>query len=320
MSALSKLISDLRERKLWPVAVALIAGIVAVPLVLAKSPPPQPTPVAGVATGTGAGAGATHGLPVVAVQSAQVHHQLTGRSHDPFAAQAASTPQTIATTTSSSASSTATAGSAGGSPATGGASGGGSTSTTQATTSTPVPEVLPKPKPAPLAPSGLRARQAYRVALVMTNGAGGLDTIDPLQRLSIVPNAKVPLLVELGVLQGGRKVLFAVRPGTVLDGPGSCIPGPLDCEIVSLAPGDVETLSVQVGTVKKGIADFAVASIGVDNYRTAAAARRARQSYSAAGRRLLSATSLPALSLFPYDWTAGVIVDQRNLSIAGGTG
>ena len=79
---------------------------------------------------------------------------------------------------------------------------GGATPTTTGTTAPP--SIVPTAKPKPV-PTGLTATQSYDVTLEMTNGSGGLDTIDPLERLSVLPSDQTPMLVELGVLQGGKR-------------------------------------------------------------------------------------------------------------------
>jgi hypothetical protein len=153
--------------------------------------------------------------------------------------------------------------------------------------------------------------------LAITNSAGGLDTSDPLERLSILPSNQEPLLVELGVLKGGHRVLFAVEPQTRLSGPGKCTPGPVDCEILSLAAGQIEQLSMSSPTGTVDLAKFAVTDIKADGHPSAAAADQARRAESAAGRRLLSQSNLNALSLFAYRPSAGAVVDLRNLSVGG---
>jgi hypothetical protein len=147
----------------------------------------------------------------------------------------------------------------------------------------------------------------------MTDAFGGLDTIDPLERLSIIPNREAPLLVELGVLKGGHRVLFAVQPGAVLGGPGTCTPGPVDCEILSLAPDQIESLANATGP----IALFAVTGINVVHHKTVAAANRDRRKASAAGAAVLASSTSTALSLFQYRPSLGSIVDLRNLKVGG---
>lgn len=163
-------------------------------------------------------------------------------------------------------------------------------------------------------PAGLTATQSYNVTLAVTNSAGGLDTIDSLKRLSILPTSNQPLLVELGVLKGGHRVLFAVQPGTVVNGPGTCTPGPIDCEILSLGQDQTEGLSVQSPKSATHVALFAVTAITAAEHPSLADAQQARRQESGAGRRLLDADTIAALSLFRYDPSIGAVVDESNLT------
>jgi hypothetical protein len=172
--------------------------------------------------------------------------------------------------------------------------------------------VTPKPKP-----TGLTSTQSYHVSVSITNSAGGLGTIDPLERLSVVPSNKQPLLVELGVLEGGRRVLFVVQPGTVVSGPGVCMPGAVDCEILSLAQDQVETVSMLSANSVVRVAEFAVTAIRADQHSSAAAAARVRRMASATGRHLLRNSTLSALSLFQYQPSLGAVVDLRSLTVGG---
>jgi hypothetical protein len=126
-----------------------------------------------------------------------------------------------------------------------------------------------------------------------------------------------PLLVELGVLRGGRRVLFAVQPGTGVSGGGRCVPGPVDCELISLAPNQVENLSRTSSTGAVAVAQFAITQIGIDHHSSVAAAGKARRAESAAGRRLLDNSTLSALSLFHYNPSIGAVVDLRDLTVGG---
>jgi hypothetical protein len=155
------------------------------------------------------------------------------------------------------------------------------------------------------------------VSLAITNSNGGVNTIDPLERLSTLPGVQQPLLVELGVLQGGKQVLFAVEPGAAVGGPGTCTPGPIDCEVLSLSPGQTEGVSKQTATGLTGVADFAVNSISAVDHPTVAAADQARRKASEIGRELLANTTLSAVSLFQYDPNVGAVVDLRNLTVGG---
>ena len=330
MSFLKVILTDLRQRKLWPVPLVLLAAIVAVPVVLAKSA--KPTPVAPLPP-----SGPTvSGTPVATIraENSVPDSHLTGKGRDPFIQQAVSkTGTSVATAlggggttvvSGGSGASTATSGlggsstvssfSGGSSVSSGGGSsfaGGGSSSSSSTSSSGPVSPLPPHAKPTP-APSGLTAKQSYRVAVSLTNASGGVDSIDPLVRLSPLPSASRPLVVELGVLQGGHRVLFAVQPGTVVHGAGTCTPGPIDCEILSLGQDQVETISS--GSTS---ASFAVTAITADDHATAALATAARELVSVAGHRLLASSPLSALSLFEYQPQVGAVVDLRNLTVGG---
>jgi hypothetical protein len=178
------------------------------------------------------------------------------------------------------------------------------------TTTTPTKPVKP-------APTGLTAKQSYQVSLAITTSGGGVNTIDPLERLSVLPSPQQPLLVELGVLQGGKQVLFAVQPGAAVGGAGTCTPGPIDCEILSLAPGQTEGVSKQTATGSTPVALFSVNSISAADHPTVAAANAARRAASDNGRKLLTITPLSAVSLFQYDPSVGAVVDLRNLTVGG---
>ena len=125
------------------------------------------------------------------------------------------------------------------------------------------------------------------------------------------------MLVELGVLQGGHSVLFAVEPGTVVSGAGTCTPGPIDCEVLHAQPRP-DRGHLQAGRLRLDpVALFSVNSITADQHPSVAAANKARQTASDVGRELLNHSPLSALSLFQYDPSVGAVVDLRNLTVGG---
>jgi hypothetical protein len=322
MSFLNGIIADLRDRRLWPVALVLVAGLIAVPVLLSKSAHTTASPT------LSARLPSTPRLPVsVTVDNTPGHSHLSGSGRDPFTQQKlpvakATTGTSVAGATvgssipagaSAALSSIASSGGAA-APSSGGSS---STSSIAPVTGASHPSSTPSKPASPPAPTGLSPDQAYRVGIALTDSSGGLDRIDPLKRLSILPNQGQPLLVELGVLQGGKRVLFAVQPGTAVSGPGECTPGPIDCEVLSLGKNQVEDVGVQGSSGVTDVAQFAVTDIGIDTYPSAAAAHKARAAASAAGRSLLDSSALPALSLFQYQPSIGAVVDLRNLTVGG---
>jgi hypothetical protein len=316
------ILRELHQKRLWPVAVALLVAVVAVPLLLSKSAKPAPVAQAPVVTPPPAPATT---LPTLNVQSTPTISHLRGPSHDPFSegslsslAQTASVATSVAHTVGTSTASGG-AGTSAGSGASGSGSGSSSTSSSSSSSGTSPgnpPSITPNAKPKP-APSGLSSTQAYDVALSITTPDGGVAPIDPLERLTELPNDQQPLVVELGVLEGGSRVMFAVQPGTVVNGPGACLPGPIDCEILSLGQDQTESLSAQGPTGLSQVALFAVTGISATNYSSAAAADKARRAASSSGRALLAKSTLPTLSLFQYEPSLGVVVDQRNLTVGG---
>jgi hypothetical protein len=310
-NVLNDLLADLRSRRLWPAMLVLVVALVAVPVLLAKSTTPPP-PVAKAPSPAPSGPV----LPQVSAQAVSGHSNLGGRPRDPFAGGGGgqvSTASTASSTASSASSGTAS------SKASSKSSGGSTPSTppsgtTGTPTSTPTPIVAPATRPVVVA---LGPTETYRVSLAISYPSGQLNTIDPLSRLAVLPNNSQPLLVELGVLKGGKNVLFAVEPGAVLNGPGQCTPGPIDCQIMSLGVGQNETLSSRSSSGTSEVALFAVTSITAHNLGSAAAAFRARRHASRAGRVVLDNSKLSVLSLFRYEPRLGVVVDLRNLSIGG---
>ncbi len=323
MSFFNSIIKDLREKRLWPVAVALLVGIVAVPVVLAK--PAAKVPVAAVPHGqlTG-GSLPSRALPVVTVSTAPGHSNLKGRGRNPFtqpkgsSSSSTSTTSTVATTTPGSTTGGSTTGGGTGGTSTGGTGGtttGGTGGTTGGGSSgggSPIHTGKPKPTT-----SSLTQTESYDVQISITASHGGVNKIGSLERDGTLPNNQTPLLVELGVLKGGKRVLFAVQPGTRFIGPGSCTPGPIDCQVMSLGQNQIESIAP---TTAKGVgpyAMFAITGITATHYRSASAANKARNKVSGFGRRLLAHSNSSALSLFPYKSGLGAIVDLRDLTIGG---
>ncbi len=325
------ILGELRHKKLWPAAVVLLAALVAVPLLLSKSP--SPTPVAQVPLPTPPPSPATT-LPAINEQATPAHSALSGPARDPFGAAAgAATSRTLPAASTVTAVSTAVASTSAAAQNALSAISGPSSATSQSGSSvgglptgsgtapispsgppSPVPSA-PKPQPAP---AGLAPNQSYQVAVAITTPSGGLDTIDPLERLSTLPVRQPPLLVELGVLEGGSRVLFAVLPGAAVKGPGTCVPGPLDCELLSLPKGQTEAVGALSAAGVSEAALFEVTRIRTVDHPSVAAAQSARRAFSAAGQKLLRNSPLSALSLFAYEPSLGAVRDLRNLTVGSG--
>jgi hypothetical protein len=318
MSFVERIVGELRDKRLWPLALVLLGALVAVPILLSKSAStPPPVAAAPAASQTAPPAA----LAVVSSASSPSEGKLRGTARNPFnqlvhgaTTSVASAINAVSATPAKAAGGTGTSTT----PTSGSSSAGTGTGTTSAgtTTTTTTTTTIPTGKPSP-APPGLKPNQSYEVKLAITNSAGGVDTLDSLERLSVLPSKAQPLLVELGVLKGGNRVLFAVQPGAAVSGAGTCIPGPIDCEVLSLPQDQTVTLGARSSSGIRTVALFAVTGIRAADHSSVAAARTARQAASAAGRAVLDASSAAAVSLFQYDPGLGAVVDLRNLTVGG---
>ena len=279
MSFRRGIVNDLRERRLWPVAAALVLAIVAVPVLLARSAktaPPTPATAAGLPTA----------LPTQGPTSASARRR-TSRG---------CTGHSRATRSSSRAASTRTVGHR---PGHDDHARTGSTARDRLDPARPARRPRPRQpvrrpqeaahvrrrwdhaddpepttdddrtrRPSPR-PPGLTATQAYTSPSRSRTRAEASTRSTRSQRLSVLPSEQQPLLIELGVLKGGHRVLFVVQPGTVVSGPGTCTPGPIDCEILSLGENQTESLGRQAPTGVVAVALFAVTAIAPPGTRRA---------------------------------------------------
>ena len=221
MNVFQPLINDLREKRLWPVVIVLVAALVAVPVLLAK-PAPKPRPAI-AAIGAGATTSPISGLPVVTLSSTPQFSHLPGPGRDPF------TQQMITTSNQRDGLHDVLPPRAApvahhrfpwlqleyrerrwwwwhDRPT------GSSTTTTPATT--PNHHHDHHRRDAHGQPRGLTSTESYDVTIAITKPNGGLNTIDPVERLSAAPEqASSRCCIELGVLKGGSAVLFVVAAG-----------------------------------------------------------------------------------------------------------
>jgi hypothetical protein len=318
MSFFNSLKMDLADKRLWPVVVVLAICAIGIPVAVTKtssSSGPKPTAVANEVPPLPAGQPAPASeLGAVAGPNTPRATRYRGAERNPFRGTPGVKSATSTTTqaTKVAGGSSGTSGKSSSKGSSGGASTGSGGTTAPQTLAKPTTPRTFKPVPTVLTPT-----QSYAVTVAMTTADGGVDTIDPLQRLAILPSAKQPLLVYLGQLQGHRESLFAVESGTVVSGPGRCTPGPTDCEVLALSAGQIEIVAARSGSATVPVAMFAVTAMKVAGHATVAAARRARHDESAAGRTLLGNSPLPVLALFQYDPSLGAVIDLRNLNVGG---
>lgn len=228
-----ELFTDLQERRLWPIAVALLVALVAVPTLLAKpakeATAPAPADSADLSQKR-AGSIMTETQPVVSLSPgySRGFRRAVRRlpRKDPFVQQAK--PKKKASDDAGAPSSAGAAGGGGGSTAdTGtitappGTSGGGLTDTP------PQSDVV-----------------LFEYTAAVRFGEVGDAKNSTLERLDPLPSETSPVVVFMGVLTDGETAVFLVSSTAVARGDGDCKPDSTNCQFVHMRKGDVELIDV----------------------------------------------------------------------------
>jgi hypothetical protein len=239
---------DLREKRLWPVAVGLLAAIVAVPAILFK-PASDAAPDTAVAPRTISG----QTLPVVAVESGPTQ----GSKLEAFSAKNPFKPMKDLAKTSTPGDSGS--GSADGSGAgDGGSFGGGSTGSDAAGDlgggSGSGGATVGSDGSTPSAPGIPRVVEWFRYAADFSFGPSG-DTkkFKGPASFTTLPDENSPSIVFLGVSDDGKSALFLISdPAFEAEGEGKCTPKGGPCQFVALKVSDTndeETFTSVDGSV-----------------------------------------------------------------------
>jgi hypothetical protein len=226
--------NDLREKRLWPVAVLLLLGLIAVPVVLSK--PTEEPSVAPVATAPQEKTeGVAKGLAALTVAKDEAGEGSTLDVFDPSdpfkppkdivaKSEDDGAPATADTGTAGTADTGATAGGTGGT--------GGSTDTGGGTS--------PAPEPTPSEPQTVEYR--YVADVTFTNN-GKKRKIKGLERLDVLPGEQNPLLIFLGAGKNGNNAVFLVDSTLTAAGEGKCKPSRSQCAFLYIGAGSVEELT-----------------------------------------------------------------------------
>ena len=264
MNFLGGILADLRERRLLPVAIALTVALIAVPLLLLKSADAG-TGATPVATTAGASATTAPRPPLVALAALRTSSSLdTFASKNPFASpdpvpELTSTDLLDTTPSSggSSSSSSSSSGDGGGfSSSFGGSSSSSSTGGSSGGSSSPAPTISPvspisRPTDPATPPSGggdpdgdgkttvTKALFTHEIDIAYGT-RGKVRTIRDIRRLAMLPSAKQPQLVFLGVDPSATNAMFLVDGDFSQSGEGTCRPTPENCRFLSLKVADDE--------------------------------------------------------------------------------
>ncbi|HEY5144153.1 MAG TPA: hypothetical protein VII98_11705 [Solirubrobacteraceae bacterium] len=301
MTFLRNVWADMVEKRLWPLAVALLVGIVAVPTVLAKKNAQHDTQQV-VATAAANHASSAPGEAAVALDTsaaATARRDHLGRQRNPFDQLFAPKVRPLASSSTGAATTTTGSGTTGGSTGSGGGSTGGGTT--------------PPKQPA-------TTKTAYSVSLHFGE-AGAMHTIRDIPRLTPLPSAVDPFFVFLGVKDDGRTAIFLVSSDAKATGDGACKPSDSDCETIELKAGDTEFFDLTTAT---GVQQFQMdlVSITKRTVTSAAAAKAAHARASRIGTGMLQearrAGDLPVqLGWYRWDPAAGVLHPMRSNALTG---
>jgi len=244
---------DLREKRLAPVAVVLLLGLVAVPVLLAK-PAENPGPAPVVAAPKPADREALAALTKVKLGNDEVGKGSTLGVFDPdnpFKPPKGAIKKAT----------TGVSGSAG--PDTGGPStpSGGSPSTPDTTggggvTSPGAPNVPTNPGTG----GGGTSTTVYKYVVDLTFTANGRTRhIKGMEKLDMLPNESSPLLIFMGVTPKGGDAVFLVDSTLEAAGEGRCKPSEAECAFAYIGAGsrymfsdaDGKTYQIRIDEIRK---------------------------------------------------------------------
>jgi hypothetical protein len=297
MNPVRTIFNDLVDRRLWPVALALVAALVAVPVMLggsSASPSSAPaTPIANVPATAG---GTAQAAISVSTPSAE-RKDRPGAVRNPFEQHKVPAPK--------------------------------DTTTIAQPTSTPAPaNTLPSPSVGPSTPG-------YTVTPVVPGSGGGkrdtpvenvwrvnLRFGEPGQqklrhdvpRLTPLPSATDPFFVFLGVLSDGKTAVFLISSDATATGDGTCKPNPTQCDTIEMKAGDTEFFDVAQGSA--GVVQYELDLIKVFHNKVSgkAAAAKAARRVNKDGKNVvdeLKAEGDKSLGRYIYSYKRGVLVRRH---------
>jgi hypothetical protein len=233
--ALRQILRDLIEKKLWPVAVLLLAAIVVAPMLLGASSPDaaDPVPVA-------AAPSAAPPVPAVAPSAAKTDaaiakHDRRGKVEDPFydppavpqASASVSAPAPGAGGAASAPTAGKTAPPAGGDAA------------------TPSEQAVAKPSAGSTREPAARARPSVYYRTVVSFGRPDEQASHPIARLTPLGGRDDPAALYLGVTRSEALwAIFALGPNTTSKGDATCKTG-TGCRMIGLRRGDKQIVTVR---------------------------------------------------------------------------
>jgi hypothetical protein len=306
MSLLRNILSDLREKKLWPVAVLLLVALAAIPVVLGGGGDDNGAAQSAAVPATPASPATPDAKDAVVAleQPAAGKVERAGKTRDPFVQHHQPKAQTTTTAAASNAIATTKSVVSG--------SGGASADTTSAPSSF-------GSSPSPSSPSSSTTttkpvKTTWRVDLSFGE-SDATKSYKNVARLTPLPSADDPFFVFLGVSDDGKSATFMVNADADPSGDGKCLPSASDCQTISLGADETEFFDLQSGTAGVVQYELDLHKIRKVKVSSTAAAAKANARESAAGRdvlRNLLAEDPSALGSWKYEPSTGLLMAVKS--------
>lgn len=303
MSFFKNVLHDLVEKRLWPVAIALVAALVAVPIVLGGSSSSTDAPTTDVAAVTAPNGLANH-RDIARGKVISLEEQAAGKVErtsakkkirDPFVQH--HQPKPVKDKVAAPAA-----------PKLEAATGGASTPSDADDYEVPAGSSVPVPVKKPESTSV----DTYRVKLSFGE-VGAMKSYDNVARLTPLPSSDNPFFVYLGLADDQKSAIFLINADAVPNGDGSCKPSHDDCQQIVLRAGDTEFFDLQSGTA--GVVQYQLDLKSIKKFKASskASAAKAHARESKAGRetlRELVATDPGLLSSWDFSKNLGLLVQK----------
>jgi len=300
MNPVRTIFNDLVDRRLWPIALALVAALVAVPVMLSSSSSsPSPAPADPIASAPATTGGTAQAAISVSTPST-ARKDRPGAVRNPFVQHKVPTPADTTTNLQSPSTTPTTGGGTLPSPSVG-------VPTTPGYTVTPI---------VPGSGGGKRdtpVENVWRVNLRF--GEPGEQKLrHDVTRLTPLPSATNPFFVFLGVLSDGKTAVFLISSDATATGDGTCKPDPTQCDTIEMKAGDTEFFDVAQGNA--GVVQYELDLIKVfhGTVKGKAAAAKAARRVNKDGKNVvdeLKAEGDKSMGRYIYSYKRGALVRRH---------
>jgi hypothetical protein len=224
MSFLKSIYGELVERRLWPVAAALLVALVAVPVVVSRpgkegAGPTTPTAESSLLGGNSASLlGETKPAVSAPAEGGFRKHLSRLARKNPFSQQARKLPAAEGLTP---------AGAGGGATPIGGEPLGAGTA-----------------PGTPSQPGGSQPLKLFRYVVEVKFGKIGKTSNRTVEGGDFLPSQENPVVLSVGASDDGQNALFLVSAEVTARGDGECVPSESNCQVVQMKKKDVQFFEV----------------------------------------------------------------------------